>query len=41
MPQIMFVGQKEWPEANTKTKKKGKKIPKIGNFRKKMRFYSR
>ena len=43
MPQIMFVGQKEWPVANTKTKKKEKtkKVPTIGNFGKKMRFYSR
>ena len=29
----MFVGRKEWPVANTKTKKeKTKKAPKIGNF---------
>ena len=29
----MFVGRKEWPVANTKTKhEKTKKAPKIGNF---------
>ena len=33
MPKCIFVGQKEWPVANTKTKKeKTKKAPKIGNF---------
>ena len=45
MPKCIFVGQKEWPVANTKTKKeKTKKDPKIGNFqnfeKQKMRFYS-
>ena len=35
MPKCIFVGQKEWPVANTKTKKeKTKKAPKIGNFSK-------
>ena len=41
----MFVGRKEWPVANTKTKKeKTKKAPKIGNFQKiekqKIAFFS-
>ena len=33
MPKCIFVGQKEGPLANTKTKKeKTKKAPRIGNF---------
>ena len=41
----MFVGRKEWPVANTKTKKeKTKKAPKIGNFqhfeKQKIAFFS-
>ena len=41
MPKIMFVGQKESPVANKKTKKgKTKKPLKFAVFEKKMRFYS-